>query len=90
MVVAPLTTLPHSIFCIPLKNCLCHHDQFAHERKTLITASFEESTGKDTFLICKQKGLKNSTSESDLKANINFVFCAIKIVTIKALMEQFH
>jgi len=53
VVFAPLTTLPHSIFCIPLKNYLCHHDQFAHERKT-INASFEEFKGKDTFFVSRK------------------------------------
>ena len=52
---APLTTLPHSIFCIPLKNCLRHHHQFPHERKT-INGSFEETKGR--HILCKEKGLE--------------------------------
>ena len=53
------TTLPHSIFCIRLRNIASRHrDQFAHETKT-ISASLEEFKGNDTFSVSewlRQKG----------------------------------
>ena len=57
------------------------------KEKQSINASFEESKGKDTFFVSK-KAWKNSARK--LKANTNFVSCAIKIGTIKTLMERFY
>ena len=55
-----VTSLPHSTFCIRLRNCSRRRDQLAHGGRT-INVSFEELKGKDTFFareLSRQKGLE--------------------------------